>query len=159
MGVQKPSHSCALSYISAIMLLFPIRISLCQVFRRTAKCKPLGRWNLLWKAPSHIELPNARQQQQQPKRQASTCITKKSKLLVDLIRLNPSEEMSTIVHSTRSWAQLCLFFGKTIGTNASLALQGEPTTALPYWSSALDVFKSGYNLPPRTHGSYSHEEN
>lgn len=50
------------------------------------------------------------------------------------------------------------FFGKTIGKNGSLALPGEPDTALPYWLSALDVFESGYNLPPRTNASYSCRE-
>lgn len=50
-------------------------------------------------------------------------------------------------------------FGKIIDRNASLALQGEPTTALPYWLSALDVFESGYNLPAHTNASYSHKEN
>ncbi|KIM68205.1 hypothetical protein SCLCIDRAFT_1010005 [Scleroderma citrinum Foug A] len=50
-------------------------------------------------------------------------------------------------------------FGKIIYRNASLALQGEPATPLPYWLSALDVFESGYNLPARTNASYSHKEN
>ncbi|KAI6112936.1 hypothetical protein F5141DRAFT_747976 [Pisolithus sp. B1] len=50
------------------------------------------------------------------------------------------------------------FFGKTIGKDGSLALPGEPDTALPYWLSALDVFESGYNLPPRTNASYSCRE-
>ncbi|KAG6334896.1 hypothetical protein ID866_4190 [Astraeus odoratus] len=49
-------------------------------------------------------------------------------------------------------------FGKIIDKNPFLALEGEPTAALPYWLFALDVFESGYNLPTRTNASYSHRE-
>lgn len=50
------------------------------------------------------------------------------------------------------------FFGKIIAKDGSLALPGEPNTALPYWLSALDVFESGYNLPVRTNASYACRE-
>ncbi|KAI6023349.1 hypothetical protein EDC04DRAFT_2727305 [Pisolithus marmoratus] len=50
------------------------------------------------------------------------------------------------------------YFGKIIGKDESLALPGEPNTALPYWLSALDVFESGYNLPLRTNASYACRE-
>ncbi|KAF8159266.1 hypothetical protein B0H34DRAFT_702768 [Crassisporium funariophilum] len=43
-------------------------------------------------------------------------------------------------------------FGNLISQNPSLALQGEPTTPIPYWLSAIDVFETGENLPIRTSG-------
>ncbi|KAL4072866.1 hypothetical protein V8B97DRAFT_2036372 [Scleroderma yunnanense] len=68
-----------------------------------------------------------------------------------------TNEYLCILHAILGTA--LFLFGKIIISNTSLALPGEPTTALPYWLSALDVFESGYNLPARTNASYSHREN
>ncbi|KAF9482997.1 hypothetical protein BDN70DRAFT_918668 [Pholiota conissans] len=44
------------------------------------------------------------------------------------------------------------FFGNLIDQDPSLAAEGEPSTPIPYWLSAVDVFEIGENLPVRTNG-------
>ena len=41
-------------------------------------------------------------------------------------------------------------FGCIIDSDASLALEGEPKTPIPYWFAAIDVFESGESLPIRS---------
>ncbi|KXN86208.1 hypothetical protein AN958_10396 [Leucoagaricus sp. SymC.cos] len=41
------------------------------------------------------------------------------------------------------------FFANSIAANPELALPGEPSTPVPYWIAALDVFETGENLPSR----------
>lgn len=43
-------------------------------------------------------------------------------------------------------------FGCIIDSDPSLALEGEPKMATPYWLAAIDVFESGESLPIRTSG-------
>jgi hypothetical protein len=44
------------------------------------------------------------------------------------------------------------FFGNLIDQDPTLAAEGEPSTPVPYWLSAVDVFEIGENLPVRTSG-------
>ncbi|KAF9233854.1 hypothetical protein BU15DRAFT_53372 [Melanogaster broomeanus] len=67
-----------------------------------------------------------------------------------------STEYLTAVHAILGTS--LLYFGKLIGKSPSLAFPGEPTTSLPLWLSALDVFETGSNLPGRTSGSYFLEQ-
>jgi hypothetical protein len=44
------------------------------------------------------------------------------------------------------------FFGNIIGQDPTLALEGEPKTAVPYWLAAIDTFETGENSPTRING-------
>lgn len=44
------------------------------------------------------------------------------------------------------------FFGNIIAQDPTLALEGEPTTAVPYWLAAFDAFETGENSPTRVNG-------
>ncbi|KIL56035.1 hypothetical protein M378DRAFT_173068 [Amanita muscaria Koide BX008] len=59
-------------------------------------------------------------------------------------------ELPTAFHALLGTA--LFLFGNIIAQEPSLALEGEPTSPIPYWLASLDVFETGENLPSRTSG-------
>jgi hypothetical protein len=61
-----------------------------------------------------------------------------------------SMELPTALHSL--FGAALFLFGNLIAQDPSCALPGEPTSAIPYWIGALDVFETGESLHSRTSG-------
>jgi len=67
-----------------------------------------------------------------------------------LIICSKCKDLPTAFHTI--FGTTLFLFGNLIAQDASLVLQGEPSTPTPYWLTAIDVFHIGENLPVRVSG-------
>lgn len=67
-----------------------------------------------------------------------------------LLFCSKCKDLPTAFHTI--FGTTLFLFGNLIAQDASLVLQGEPSTPTPYWLSAIDVFYIGDNLPIRVNG-------